>query len=118
VQKHFYKIIAKNKKGANAEYTDSARNNKLDTEGVAHPFGVTDAVILRGENTRTGNRAEYSEVENKDELVDYRYSRHCLCTERANHYVIEKIHEIRDTVLYDDGDGNGKRAAVECLVPD
>ena len=62
VQKHFYKIIAKNKKGANAEYTDSARNNKLDTEGVAHSFGVTDAVILRGENTRTGNRAEYSEV--------------------------------------------------------
>ena len=57
---------------------------------------------------------EYSE--DKNELIDDGNTRHCLCAEAADHYVVKQGNEVSYAVLNDDGNCNGKHRFVKALI--
>jgi hypothetical protein len=79
---------------------------------------IAHAVKLRGKDTGGTDGTEDEQIKDKDKLIDNGNARHRRGGDLSDHDIIQQIHQIGDTVLYDHGDGNGKHRAVKLLIPD
>ena len=90
-------------------------DNEFSSEGMAHALYVALAVILRRENSCSRNRAEYKQHKYERKLVNYGNATDSLCSERTNHNVVKQVYKVRNTILNDHRNNDGKYHAVKVL---
>ena len=91
---------------------------ELCAESIGNTLAVVLPVVLRGEYARAGEPAEYTEVKNKNKLVDYRHAGHRLRTDLTDHDVIKQAYKVRYNVLHQYRQHDGKELSVKGLTAD
>ena len=87
--------------------------NDLEAEGVAHTAMIPLAEELRAEDPRTRYGTEDAEIKDEHKLVRDGNARHFVRAERADHHVVQHIHEIGNTVLNHDRNGKQQNVPIE-----
>ena len=89
------------------------RNVDLETKGVSDTVVILLAEKLSSEKSGTRNRAEDTQIKDKQKLIDDRYTRHLLGSDSSHHYVIQQTDEIGDGVLYQDRNHDREQVFVK-----
>ena len=85
---------------------------------MADAVVVMRACVLRGEDARTGETAENTEVEDEKHVVDDGDGGHGNRADGADHQIVQHAHDVRDRVLDDHRYDDDRDFPVELTVPD
>ena len=116
-QEETYELRAEKSEDKNRNCRKAQSQHKLEAERVADPLLVVLAHVLRGEDSGARNGPEDAQVEHEDYLVDYGDGGHGLGSQASDHDVVQKVHEVGESVLNHDGQRNEENRFEKGLVP-
>ena len=103
---------------ARAQQHQGNCRQELKTESMANALMIPGTVELGCKDTRTGNGAEYTQIEHKQQLIDNGNTAHLQGAYLANHDIIQQRNKVCNAVLNDNGHSNAHDPAIKRLVAD
>ena len=113
MQKQVDKGLIPETKHKNADCTNDAAYDQLETENIANPLYIAFACELRTKYASSPKSTKDAEIKDKNKLIRNGHTGHLLRAEPPNHKVIQHANELRDTILDHHGHRNGKHHAVK-----
>ena len=105
-----------NEKHRNGNHCHYYADDKLEPESVANSLMAFLPIILSGENSRTGNAAENTDIKHRHKLVHNGNAAHLLRAHLPHHNIIQHVDKIRYAVLNNDRNHNEKNHSVKSLI--
>ena len=93
----------------------STRSN-LESGGGPYSLLILLSEELSTEDSCSAYSSEYAEIEYEDKLVSYADTAHLFCSYAPYHYIVQKVNEVGDSILYGNGQCYGQDHEIEGLV--
>ena len=82
---------------------------ELKTEGIAYAFRIALAFVLGSKDTDSGSGSEDNEKEDEHKLVGDSDTGNRVSANASDHEIVQKVYEVRNTVLHHHRDGDLKK---------
>ena len=106
------------------EIRDSPERRKSEVKRIIirAPEAILNLVVillpeeLGNEDSCSAYSSEYAEIEYEDKLVSYADTAHLFWSYAPYHYIVQKVNEVGDSILYGNGQCYGQDHEIEGLV--